>query len=264
MIPIKTDEEIAALKKSARLLVEAFRSVERELAPDVPTEKLDRAVEEVIRSGGGVPAFKGYRGFPASVCVSVEEEVVHGIPGSRRLREGEIVSIDIGVNLDGFFSDAAKTYALGSVSQDRIQLMHTAKTALHRGIKKSRAGNRLSDISHAIQTCVEEKGFGVVRALVGHGIGKDLHEEPQIPNYGPPHKGPKLQDGMVFAIEPMINMGTSEVKVLKDGWTVVTSDGKPSSHFEHTILVTNGRPEILTMGIEDDATGSEHGQGTPG
>jgi len=250
MIPIKTEEEVNKLRKCAKLLIKAFHAVESELAPDVVTRKLDEVAEEVIHSGGGKPAFKGYKGFPSSVCVSIEKEVVHGIPGSRRLREGELVSLDMGVKMDGFYTDAAKTYGIGEVTRDRIFLMNTTRTALHRGIRKCRQGNRLSDVSHAIQTCVESKKFSVVRALVGHGIGTSLHEEPQIPNFGPPHRGPKLVPGMVLAIEPMINMGTSEVRFLDDGWTVETSDGKPSAHFEHTILVTAGKPEILTIGIE--------------
>jgi methionyl aminopeptidase len=250
MIPIKTAEEISKLRKSAQLLVKTFREIEAILSPDIPTRMLDEVTEEVIRSGGGKPAFKGYRGFSASICTSIESEVVHGIPGTRRLREGEIISVDIGVELDGYFSDAAKTYGVGEISQDRILLMDTTRTALHRGIRKCREGNRLSDISHSIQTYVESKGYSIVRALVGHGIGRSLHEEPQIPNFGSPHNGPKLHSGMVFAIEPMVNMGSSEVKFLKDGWTVETSDGSPSAHFEHTVLVTDGKPEILTIGIE--------------
>jgi len=250
MIPIKTEAEIQKLRKCAKLLVKTFRAVEKEIIPGVLTNRLDEIAQEVICSGGGKPAFKGYRGFPASICVSIEREVVHGIPGTRRLKEGELVSLDMGVKLDAFYSDAAKTYGIGELSEDRILLMNTTKTALHRGIRKCRQGNHLSDVSHAIQTCVESKGFSIVRALVGHGIGKSLHEEPQIPNFGPPRRGPKLQTGMVFAIEPMINMGTSEVKFLDDGWTVETSDGKPSAHFEHTVLITEEKPEVLTIGIE--------------
>jgi len=250
MISIKNREEISKLRRSAQLLVAVFRAVEEVLGPDVSTQKLDRIAEEVIRFGGGKPAFKGYKGYPASICSSVENQVVHGIPGSRRLREGEIVSIDIGVELDGYYSDAAKTYGIEEVSPEKALLMDTTRRALHRGIRKCRRGNHLSDISHAIQTFVESKGFSVVRALVGHGIGRSLHEEPQIPNFGPPHQGPKLRSGMVFAVEPMINMGLHEVKFLEDGWTVETSDGSPSAHFEHTVLVTEEKPEILTLGIE--------------
>ncbi|MFH1940545.1 MAG: type I methionyl aminopeptidase [bacterium] len=263
MIPIKTEEEIEKLRMSARLLVEAFCAIEKILAPEVSTQELDRVTEEVIHSGGGRPAFKGYRGFPASICTSVECEVVHGIPGGRRLREGQILSVDIGVEKEGYYSDAAKTYAIGTVSQERMYLMDIAKKALHRGIRKCRSGNRLSDISHAIQTCVESKGFSVVRALVGHGIGTNLHEEPQIPNYGPPHRGPRLQPGMVFAIEPMINMGSPDVRFLEDGWTVETVDGNPSAHFEHTVLVTDGKPEILTLGIEGNVLREAYGERAP-
>lgn len=259
MIPIKTEEEVIALRRSARLLADTFRAVEDELAPGVATMQLDTVAETVIRDGGGSPAFKGYRGFPASICTSIESEVVHGIPSERELREGEIISIDIGVLLGGYFSDAAKTYGIGQISEDRILLMDTTRTALHRGIRKCRSGNRLTDISHAIQTCVEAKGFSAVRALVGHGIGKRLHEEPQIPNFGPPHRGPKLESGMVFAIEPMINIGIADVKFLEDGWTVETMDKSPSAHFEHTVLITEGKPEILTLDIEGEKTGSENG-----
>lgn len=251
MIPVKTEEEIEGLRRSAHLLVKTFRAVERVLAVGITTQRIDEVVEETIRAGGGEPAFKGYRGFPASVCVSVEGEVVHGIPGRRHLQTGEIVSVDIGVVVEGLYTDAAKTYGVGDVSDERRLLMETTRTALHRGVRACRVGKRLSDISHAIQVYVEEKGFSVVEDLVGHGIGRSLHEEPQIPNFGPPHKGPELRKGMVFAIEPMVNMGSSEVKVREDGWTVETSDGQPSAHFEHTVLVTNGKPEILTLGLEE-------------
>jgi methionyl aminopeptidase len=251
MIAIKNEEEIEKLRKSAKVLEKAFKIIEENLDIGIKTEYLDRRVEEVIRSLGAEPAFKGYRQYPASICVSIDEEVVHGIPGKRELKSGEIVSIDIGVQLDGFYSDAAKTYAMNEISPQKKVLVDTTRTALHRGIRQCREGNRLSDISNAIQSYVESKGFSVVTALVGHGIGRQLHEEPQIPNYGPPHQGPKLKSGMVFAIEPMINMGSPEVKILKDGWTVETIDRLPSAHFEHTVLITNGKPEILTLGIED-------------
>ena len=261
MIQVRTEEEIKKLRKSAQLLVKTFQAVESELAPGVPTERIDKMAEEVILSDGGKPAFKGYKGYPSSVCISIEQEVVHGMPGSRRLQEGELVSIDMGVILDGYYSDAAKTYGIGELLPEKQLLMDTTRTALHRGIRKCRQGNRLSDISHAIQVCVESKGFSVVRALVGHGIGTSLHEEPQIPNYGPPHNGPKLLPGMVFAIEPMINMGGPEVRFLEDGWTVETSDGSPSAHFEHTVLITKGKPDILTIGIEN-GVGRTYGKRT--
>ena len=262
MISIRNEEEIQKLRKSAQLLVKAFHEVEAELLPGVATQKLDEVAEKVIRAGGGQPAFKGYRNYPFSICVSIEKEVVHGMPGPRQLRDGDLVSIDMGVVIDGYYTDAAKTYGIGKLSSEKQLLLDTTRIALHRGIKKCRQGNRLSDISHAIQSCVEEKGFTIVRALVGHGIGTSLHEEPQIPNFGPPHTGPKLKAGMVFAIEPMINMGGSEIRFLKDGWTVETSDGSPSAHFEHTVIVTNGKAEVLTIGIENGELGSTHGERT--
>ncbi|HDQ45337.1 MAG TPA: type I methionyl aminopeptidase [bacterium] len=251
MISLREAWEIEKLRQSARLLAAAFHEVEKHIAPGVPTETLDTLADEAIRSGGGLPAFKGYNGFPASVCTSLNAVVVHGIPGKEELKPGDILSLDIGVLLDGYFSDAAKTYAIGAVDETKKRLMETTRKALHRGIKKCREGMRLSDISHAIQATAEADHFSVVRALVGHGIGTALHEEPQIPNYGAPGQGPKLQAGMVLAIEPMINAGTHSVEILKDGWTVVTRDREPSAHFEHTVLVTQGKPEILTMGIEE-------------
>jgi methionyl aminopeptidase len=251
MIPIKTKEEIDKIRKSAKILEKAFQTIETKLESGVRTESLDQFVENVICSFGAQPAFKGYRGYPASICVSIDNEVVHGIPGKRKLKTGEIVSIDIGVQLDGYYSDAAKTYGVGKISPEKTKLINTTRKALHRGIRKCRQGNRLSDISYAIQSYAEANGFSVVTALVGHGIGSQLHEEPQIPNYGPPNQGPKLKRGMVFAIEPMINMGSAEVKILKDGWTVETVDRLPSAHFEHTVLITKGKPEILTLGLED-------------
>lgn len=259
MISIRTDEEIQKLRQSADLLVTAFRAIEKVITEGVSTKRVDEVAEEAIRSGGGKPAFKGYRGYPSTVCISVDEEVVHGLPGERILADGELVSIDIGVELNGYLADAAKSYPIGEISPEKTKLMTTTRKALHRGIKKCRAGNKLSDISHAIQTCVEAEGYSVVRALVGHGIGTRLHEEPQIPNFGPPHRGPKLQAGMVFAIEPMINLGGPEVKFLDDGWTVVTQDLKPSAHFEHTVVITEGKPEILTLAIENGDVGRENG-----
>jgi len=262
MIPIKTEEEISKLRESAHLLIKTFRAVETVIRPGVTTEMLNKVAEEVIRLGGGKPAFKGYKGYPKTICSSIESQVVHGIPGKRMLKEGEIISIDIGVEMDGYYSDAAKTYGIGLLSSNRTLLMETTYKALHQGIQQCCEGNRLSDISHAIQTCVEKKGFSVVKALVGHGIGKNLHEEPQILNFGPPKRGPELCSGMVFAIEPMINMGSPEVKFLEDGWTVETADGYPSAHFEHTVLITGGKPEIFTLGIEDGDYWSKDGKRT--
>ncbi|MDM7926653.1 MAG: type I methionyl aminopeptidase [bacterium] len=256
MIPIKTAGEIEALRRSAALLVRTFRAVERAIRPGTATGELDAIAEQTIRQGGGSPAFKGYNGYPATVCVSIDEQVVHGIPGSRVIREGEIVSLDIGVNLEGFFSDAAKSYAIGEVSPEKKRLIEATRAALTDGIRECRPANRLSDISHAIQRSAERAGFSVVRELVGHGIGRAMHEEPQVPNFGAAHRGPRLQAGMVFAIEPMINIGSEKVRILEDGWTVVTEDGAPSAHFEHTVLITQDRPEILTAGM--DGTFQEH------
>ena len=244
---------------SARLLEKTFEVIDKILEPGITTKTIDKMAEEVIRSGGAVPAFKGYQGFPATACISIDQEVVHGIPGNRTIRENEIVSIDMGVLLNGFHSDAAKSYILGESSQKRKDLMVHTRKALHRGIRKCRSGNRLSDISHAIQIYAESRGSSIVRSLVGHGIGRELHEEPQIPNYGPPRRGPRLKPGMVFAIEPMINMGNSDVFVADDGWTVETRDGKPSAHFEHTVLITEGKPEILTLALENKKNGEEDG-----
>jgi methionyl aminopeptidase len=259
MIPIKTGEEIEALRRSAALLVRTFRAVEAALKPGVTTGQLDAVAQETIESGKGIPAFKGYNGYPSTVCVSIDEQVVHGIPGPVRLRNGTLVSVDIGVNLEGIFTDAAKTYAIGDVSPEKRRLMETTREALHRGIRHCRKNLHLSDISHEIQLYVESRGYSVVRELVGHGIGRAMHEEPQIPNFGPAHRGPRLKEGMTLAIEPMVNLGREGVKILEDGWTVVTTDGSPSAHFEHTVLVTGDEPEILTLGIDDNHSGSFNG-----
>jgi methionyl aminopeptidase len=259
MIPIKTNEDIRKLQKSAELLVETFKAVEVFIKPGIQTKQLDAIAFKTIQGGNGIPAFKGYNGYPATVCVSIDQEVVHGIPGDRMLKEGELVSIDIGVSKDGFYSDAAKTYALDPIPLEKRKLMETTRRALFEGIRQCRNGRHLSDVSHAIQISVESQGYSVVRDLVGHGIGKILHEPPQIPNFGPPHRGPRLKPGMVLAIEPMVNMGSEKVRFLEDGWTVVSWDGMPSAHFEHTVLITNGDPEILTIGIDDNSLRSVHG-----
>jgi methionyl aminopeptidase len=259
MIPIKTETEIAGLRRSADLLVQTFHAVETILAPGILTEELADVAEEVILSGGGKPAFKGYNGYPASICVSIESEVVHGIPRKRKIEEGKLISVDIGVELDGYYSDATKTYGIGNISDERLRLIEVTRNALYRGIQKCRKGNRISDISHEIQHYVETNGFSVVQALVGHGIGRKLHEEPQIPNFGPPRRGAKIAPGMVFAVEPMVNMGGHEVRILNDGWTIETQDGYPSAHFEHTVLVTEGTPDILTVAIDLDEQGRFNG-----
>jgi len=246
MITIKTQSEIERLRKSCRVVVEALQLAGSLIEPGLRTEIIDKEVEKFIRSKGARPAFKGFQGYPASVCVSIDDQVVHGIPGTRVLKEGEIVSIDVGVELDGYYGDAARTFAVGQVSEEKKRLMQVTRESLYKGIEAAVDGNRLYDISHAIQQHVEAAGFSVVRDLVGHGIGTSLHEPPQIPNYGQAHHGPRLKAGMVFAIEPMVNMGTWEVRTESDHWTVVTLDGLPSAHFEHDIVITNGKPEILT------------------
>lgn len=250
MIAIKTPAEIEAIGEACRIVVGALRAIEPLMVPGTPTIQIDEAVEKYVRGQGGRPAFKGYlnpdgKPFPASACISVEEEVVHGIPDGRPLQAGQIVGVDIGVEKDGFFGDAATTFAIGRVNGLRKRLMQATREALACGIAKARAGNRLSDISHAIESRVESYGFSVVRELVGHGVGCQLHEEPQIPNFGPPGQGPVLRENMVLAIEPMVNAGTGDVETIGD-WRVVSRDRTSSAHFEHTILVKNGEAEILT------------------
>lgn len=246
VIIVKSSREIEQLRRSNVIVAEVLERLKKATSPGVTTKELDAVAEEFILSRGAVPAFKGYRGFPGSLCVSVNEEVVHGIPGPRRLKEGDIVSLDVGAILNGYYGDAAVTLPVGEVDAEAQRLLQVTEKALLVGIEKARTGNRLYDISHAIQSWVESQGFSVVRDFVGHGIGKNLHEEPQIPNFGSAHQGPRLEEGMVFALEPMVNEGTYNVRVLSDGWTVVTGDGKRSAHFEHTIAVTAGKPEILS------------------
>ena len=247
MIILKSPREIEELRKANAIAAEVLFELKRSIHPGMTTQELDQIAEEVIRSRGALPAFKGYRGYPASLCVSINEQVVHGIPGPRKLKEGDIVSLDVGANLNGFYGDAAITLAIGKVDGVVRRLLEVTERALSIAIEKARPGNRLSDISHAVQTWVESQGFSVVRDFVGHGIGRSLHEDPQIPNFGSPNQGPRLEKGMVFALEPMVNEGTYEVRVLSDGWTVVTADGKRSAHFEHTIAITDGDAEILSV-----------------
>ena len=247
MITIRTQKEIEIMRKSNRLVAQVLQKLRGAIKPGITTTELDEIAELSIKEAGAVPAFKGYRGYPATLCASVNEEVVHGIPGPRTLREGDIVSLDLGAYLYGYYGDAAITVPVGTINEEAKKLLKVTEEALYRGIEQAKNGNRLFDISHAIQSWVEPFGFSVVRDFVGHGIGRNLHEEPQVPNFGPPHQGPRLSPGMVLAIEPMINVGTWEVKILKDGWTVVTSDRSLSAHFEHTIAITDGRPDILTL-----------------
>lgn len=247
VIPLKTQDEIETMRRAGKVVAGALDMAAKEIEPGVSTGLLDALIEDYIRSHGGTPAFKGYQGFPASACISIDDEVVHGIPGKRVIREGEIVSIDVGCFVDGFCGDSARTYAVGEVRTEKRRLMEYTCKALQAGIDNARKGNRLGAISAAVQRVAEEQGYGVVRQLVGHGVGRQMHEEPQVPNFGSPTEGPVLQSGMVLAIEPMINMGTYEVRTMPDGWTVVTADGLPSAHFEHTVAITDGGPDILTL-----------------
>lgn len=246
MIPLKTTDEIEIMRRAGRVVAQALDLVEKEIRPGVTTGELDTLIEEFLRSQNATPAFKGYQGYPATACISVDDEVVHGIPGKRVLKEGEIVSIDTGCFVDGFCGDSARTFAVGSVSEAKRRLMDYTNRALLAGIDKARKGNKLGEISAAVQKVAESQGYGVVRQLVGHGVGRKMHEEPQVPNFGSPKVGPVLEAGMVIAIEPMINMGTYDVRTMPDGWTVVTADGQPSAHFEHTVAITDQGPEIMT------------------
>jgi methionyl aminopeptidase len=247
MIILKTPEEIEAMAKAAKLVAEALEYLKMHVCPGVTAEDLDRLAEEFILSRGGRPAFKGYRNYPKTLCVSVNDQVVHGIPSKRVLKEGDIVGLDLGAIVDGFYGDAAVTVPVGAISDEAAKLLRVTEEALYAGIDQAVVGKRLSDISHAIQDRAEAAGFSVVRDFVGHGIGRQLHEEPQVPNYGKPGQGPRLQAGMILAIEPMVNIGTSEVRILDDQWTAVTKDGSLSAHFEHTIAIQpSGPPRILT------------------
>jgi methionyl aminopeptidase len=246
MIELKTDREIEIIKSNGEILARALKLVEQSIRPGVKTKELNQLAEDFIIKEGAYPAFKGYRGFPSSICVSIDEEVVHGIPGERVLEQGQIVSVDVGVLKDGYYADAARTYSIGEISEKSRQLIDVTRRALEHAVDSVKEGRHLSDISHAIQSFVEQNGFSVVRDLVGHGIGRQMHEEPQIPNFGPPGRGPLLKKGMTLAIEPMVNEGRSEVITLSDNWTVVTQDGSLSAHFEHTIAITENGAEILT------------------
>ena len=244
---LRDREEIEAIRVAAVLVAQTLGMLQRELRPGVTTAVLDELAERFIRERGGRPAFKGYRGFPASICPSINDEVVHGIPGQRRLVEGDIVGMDVGVEKDGYFGDAAVTFPVGQVSDEARRLLEVTQGALMKGVAQAMAGNRVGDISHAIQSHVEAHGFSVVRSLVGHGIGRQMHEEPQVPNYGVPDRGPRLMMGQVLAIEPMVNVGAPDVVTQPDGWTVVTKDGRLSAHFEHTVAVGPDGPEILSL-----------------
>ena len=247
MIVCRSAAELARMREAGRLVGEVLTELASKVAPGVTTAELDELAERRILSAGATPAFKGYHGYPATICTSVNDEVIHGIPSSRRvLAEGDIVSIDVGVSLGGYFGDSAITLPVGRVSEEAATLLRVTEEALYKAIERARPGGRVSDIGHAVQQHVEAYGFSVVREFVGHGIGQQMHEEPQVPNYGEAGRGPRLAEGMVLAIEPMVNAGKPAVKVLADGWTAVTKDGRLSAHFEHTVAVTAGEPWILT------------------
>jgi methionyl aminopeptidase len=246
MVHLKTDEEIQLIRESAQILGKTHGEVARFIKPGVKTSTLNKVAEEYIRDNGGVPSFKNYNGFPATLCISVNEAVVHGFPGSYGLKETDIISVDCGVYYKGFHSDSAYTYPMEGVGKETLLLLERTYESLYKGIEKAKAGNRIGDVSFAIQNYVESFGYGVVRELVGHGIGKNLHEDPEVPNFGKQGKGVKLVPGMVFAIEPMINQGTRSVVQEDDGWTIRTADKKPSAHFEHTVAVLEDRTDVLT------------------
>lgn len=250
-IPIKSDAEIKLMQESAQILIEAHELVAKHIRPGVTTKELDQVAYKFITSKHAIPSFKGYCGYPASACISINEEVVHGIPGARKIKQGDIVSVDLGVYYKGYHSDAARTYPVGDVSPDVLKLIEVTKQCFFEGLKYAKAGNHLGQISKAIQDYAESFGYGVVRDLVGHGIGEELHEDPQVPNYKAPGRGVKLEKGMALAIEPMINMGTYQVQCLDDDWTFVTRDGLPSAHYENTIVITDDEPLILTLRSEE-------------
>lgn len=247
MIYIKTEREIEKMREASKILIDTHEYAKQLVVPGITTGEIDQKIDQFIRQRGGIPATKGYGGFPKSLCLSINEEVVHGIPGKRIIQEGDIVSVDIVVKYDGYYSDAARTLAAGKISENAERLIEVTKQSFFEGIKYAKEGYRLFDISNAIQTFVEAQGFSIVRDYVGHGIGKSMHEDPQIPNFGPANRGPRLKKGMVLAIEPMVNEGVFQVRTLGDDWTVVTSDGKLSAHYENTIVITDGEPEILTI-----------------
>jgi len=245
-ISIKSQEELQLLREGGKILSALVEELKCSLTSGKTTKEIDETAEGLMEQFQVIPAFKGYRGFPGCVCMSINEEVVHGIPSDRVLKEGDIVSLDVGIIHNDYYSDTAVTVSIGNISREIRRLLNVTQESLFKGIEQACENNHLTDISHAIQKHVETAGFSVVREFVGHGIGKKLHEDPEIPNFGPPHNGPLLKKGMVFAIEPMVNMGDWPTKILEDHWTVVTQDGKPSAHFEHCVAITKGGPQILT------------------
>lgn len=252
MIIGKSRKELEKMRAAGQLVGRVLQELRRMVAPGVRTIEIDMAAEKMIRDGGALPTFKGYHGFPYSICASVNEQVVHGFPSDYQLKEGDIFSIDVGATLEGFVGDTATTVPVGRVSEDLLKLIRVTEECLERAIEECREGRHLGDIGWAVQSHAEAHGYGVVREYVGHGIGRRMHEDPQIPNYGTPGKGVKIKKGYVFAVEPMINMGTHQTKVLKDGWTVVTLDGQPSAHYEHTIAITENGPEVFTRVVRSE------------
>ena len=246
MISLKSDREIQAMRKAGRITAQARALAGSMIRPGVTTHEIDTAVRRFIESHGAKPSFLGYGGFPGSACISINEEVIHGIPGPRKLKEGDIVSVDVGAYIGGFHGDCAATYPCGKISEEAQRLIDVTRQSFFEGFAQAREGNRISDISHAVQAYVEANGFSVVREYVGHGVGRNMHEAPEIPNYGAPGHGPKLLRGMTIAVEPMVNAGTAAIRQMSDGWTVKTRDGKYAAHYENTILITAGEPEILT------------------
>ena len=247
MVKIRTEREINLIAESNKIVAETLDMLSGKIKPNIKTSDLDKLAEEFIISRGARPAFKGYMGFPSTLCISIDDEVVHGIPNSKVLKEGQIVSIDCGVEKNGYYGDSARTFAVGKIDSKKLDLMRVTKESLMRGIDAAKEGNYVSDIGHAVQTYVESHGYSVVRDLVGHGIGTELHEEPQVPNYGKPKQGHRLRTGMCIAIEPMINAGTKDIYTDSDGWTVKTKDGSASAHFEHTITITENGAKILSI-----------------
>ena len=247
MITIKNERELESMRQACKITAKARALAGDMVKPGVSTKAIDQAVYDYIVAQGAKPSFLNYNGFPASSCISVNSTVIHGIPGGYILKEGDIVSIDVGAFYKGFHGDCAATFACGAISTEAQKLIDVTKQSFFEGLKLVRKGNRVQDISHAIQTYVESNGFSIVRSFVGHGVGRQLHEEPEVPNFGNPGRGPRLLPGMTLAVEPMVNVGTHEVRILKDGWTVLTADGKLSAHYENTVLITDGEPEILTV-----------------
>ena len=247
MIAIKNERELAFMRQACKITAAARALAGEMVRPGVSTEQIDKAVHDFIVRQGAKPSFLHYNGYPASICISVNDTVIHGIPGGYMLQEGDIVSVDVGAFYKGFHGDCAATFPCGAISAEAEKLINVTKQSFFEGLRFVRRGHRVSDISHAIQTYVESNGFSVVRSFVGHGVGAQLHEEPEVPNFGAPGRGPRLIPGMTLAIEPMVNEGTYDVRILKDGWTTVTADGKLSAHYENTVLITDGEPEILTV-----------------